>query len=121
MGLMAFSLCSRRDLLLEVLALRQPLTVLKRRRCRPRLTTADRVFWMMLRRFWSGWKRTLVIVQPDTVVGWHRTGFKLYWTWCSQHKTRAGRKRVSRELRELIFRIVGENPRWGARRVYMGS
>ncbi len=118
MGLMACSLCSRRDLLLEVLALRQQLTVLKGRRCQPRLTTLDRVFWVMLRRFWSGWKRTLVIVQPDTVVGWHRTGFKLYWTWRSRHKTRAGRKCVSRELRELIFRMVGENPRWGAPRIH---
>ena len=65
MGLIACSLCSRRDLLLEILALRQQLTVLKGRRCQPRLTTPDRVFWVMLRRFWSGWKRTLVIVQPE--------------------------------------------------------
>ena len=67
---------------------------------------------------WSGWKRTLVIVQPDTVVRWHRAGFKLYWTWRSWHKTRAGRKPVSRELRELIFRIVAENPTWGAPRIH---
>ena len=118
MGLIAWSLCSRRDLLLEILALRQQLTVLQARHPRPRLTTPDRVFWAMLRRFWSGWKRTLMIVQRETVVAWHRAGFKLYWTWRSRHKTRAGRKCVSRELRELIFRMVAENPTWGAPRIH---
>ena len=72
----------------------------------------------MLRRFWSGWKRPLVIFQPDTIVGWHRAGFKLYWTWRSRHKSRPGRKPVSRELRELIFRMVAENPTWGAPRIH---
>ena len=118
MGLVACSLCSRRDLLLEILALRQQLTVLQARHPRPRLTPPDRAFWVMLRRFWSGWKRTLVIVQPETVVRWHRAGFKLYWTWRSRHKTRVGRKCVSRELRDLIFRMVGENSRWGAPRIH---
>ena len=118
MGLVAGSLCSRQELLLEILALRQQLAVLKGQRCRPRLTTPDRVFWVMLRRFWSGWKRTLVIVRPETVVAWHRAGFKLYWTWRSRHKTRAGRKCVSKELRELIFRMVTENPTWGAPRIH---
>jgi hypothetical protein len=120
MGLIARGLCSRREWLLEILALRQQLAVLKGRRCGPRLTTLDRVFWVMLRRFWSGWKRTLVIVQPDTVVRWHRAGFKLYWTWRSQHKTRAGRKCVSRELHELIFRMVRITRR-GERRVFRES
>jgi len=118
MGLIACSLCSRRDLLLEILALRQQLTVLQARHPRPRLATADRVFWVMLRRFWSGWKRTLVIVQPETVVRWHRAGFKLYWTWRSRHKARPGRKCVSRELRELILHMVVENPTWGAPRIH---
>jgi hypothetical protein len=59
-------------------------------------------FWVMLRRFWSGWKRTLFMVQPDTIVGWHLAGFKLYWTWRSPNKTRAGRKCLSRQLRESI-------------------
>jgi hypothetical protein len=65
-----------------------------------------------------GGKRTLVIVQPDTVVRWHRAGFKLYWTWRSRHKTSAGPKCVSRELRELIFRMVAENPTWGSPRIH---
>ena len=117
-GLIVRSLCSRRELLMEILVLRQQLAVFKARRPRPRLTTLDRVFWVMLLRFWSGWKRALVIVQPDTVVRWHRAGFKLYWTWRSRHKTPAGRKCVSRELRELIFRMVAENPTWGAPRIH---
>jgi hypothetical protein len=49
---------------------------------------------------------------------WHRAGFKLYWTWRSRHKARAGRKPVSRELRELIFRMVAENRTWGAPRIH---
>jgi hypothetical protein len=72
----------------------------------------------MLRRSWSGGKRTLVIVQPETVVCCHRAGFKLHWTWCSQHKARTGRKCGSKELRELIFRMVTENPTWGAPRIH---
>jgi hypothetical protein len=58
----------------------------------------------------AGWKRALVIVQPETVVAWHRAGFKLYWTRCSRHKACAGRKCVSKETRELIFPTVAENP-----------
>jgi putative transposase len=117
-GLIACSLCSRRELLLEILALRQQLNVLKAGHSRPRLTAPDRVFWVVLRRFWPGWKRALVIVQPETVVAWHRAGFKLYWTWRSRHKARAGRKCVSKETRELIFRMVAENPSRGAPRIH---
>jgi putative transposase len=116
--LVACSLCSRRELLLEILALRQQLNVFKAGHSRPRLTARDRVFWVVLRRFWPGWKRALVIVQPETVVAWHRAGFKLYWTWRSRHKARAGRKCVSKETRELIFRMVAENPSWGAPRIH---
>ena len=72
----------------------------------------------MLRRIWSGWKQALILVRPETVVRWHRAGFKLYWTWLSRHQARAGRKCVSRELRELIFRMVAENSTWGAPRIH---
>ena len=109
---------SRRDLLLENLALRQQLAVLKRRHSHPRLAVTDRLFWVMLRQFWSGWRQALILVQPETVVRWHRAGFGLYWTWLSRHRVRAGRKCVSKELRELIFRMVGENPTWGAPRIH---
>ena len=109
---------SRRDLLLENLALRQQLAVLKRRHSHPRLAVTDRLFWVILRRFWSGWRQALILVQPETVVRWHRAGFRLYWTWLSRHGVRAGRKCVSKELRELIFRMVAENPTWGAPRIH---
>jgi len=60
----------------------------------------------------------LILVQPETVVRWHRAGFKLYWTWLSRHRKCAGRKCVNKELRELIFRMVAENPTWGAPRIH---
>jgi transposase InsO family protein len=109
---------SRRDLLLENLALRQQLAVLKERHPQPRFSTSDKLFWVILRRLWTGWKRPLVAVQPETVVRWHRAGFKLYWTWLSRHRTRAGRKCINKELRDLIFRMVAENPTWGAPRIH---
>jgi hypothetical protein len=80
----------------------------------PRVAVADKLFRVLLRRFWPGWKQALIFVQPETVVRWHRAGFKLYWEWLSRHRTRAGRKCISIELRELIFRMVAENPTWGA-------
>ena len=112
------SLRSRRDLPLENLALRQQLGVLKRRRPQPRFAHSDKFFWVILRRLWPGWKQALVLVQPETVIRWHRAGFRLYWTWLSQHRSRAGRKCVSGELREIIFRMVAENKTWGAPRIH---
>lgn len=109
---------SRRELLLENLALRQQLTVLKQRHPQPRFAIPDKLFWVMLRRLWYSWKCALVLVRPETVVRWHRTGFNLYWKWLSRHRTGAGRRCVSRELRELIFRMVTENPTWGAPRIH---
>ena len=108
---------SRHDLLLENLALRQRLAVLKRKRPQPRLTAADKLFWVMLR-LWPGWKQALILVHPETVVRWHRAGFRLYWAWLSRHRNRSGRKCVGKELRELIFRMVAENPTWGAPRIH---
>lgn len=100
---------SRRDLLLENLALRQQLGTMTQRQSRPHLATTDRIF-----RFWTGWKGALVIVQPETVIRWHRTGFKLYWKWLSRKPSVVGRKPTSKEVRELIFRMVAENRSWGA-------
>jgi putative transposase len=108
----------RRDLLLENLALRQQLAVLKGRCPRARLTVTDKWFWVMLRRLWPGWRQALMLVRPETVVRWHRAGFKLYWQWLSRHQSSAGRGCVSKELRQLIFRMVAENPTWGAPRIH---
>jgi hypothetical protein len=109
---------SRRDLLLENLALRQQLSVLRERRPVPQLPAPDKLFWVILRRHWPGWKHALVLVQPETVVRWHRAGFKLYWKWLSRHRSRAGRRCVNKELRDLIFRMVAENQTWGAPRIH---
>ena len=68
---------SRSDMALEILALRQQVAVLKRKRPRPPVRSLDRLFWTLLRRCWSRWAEVLVIVKPSTVVGWHRTGFRL--------------------------------------------
>jgi len=110
--------CSRRDLLLENLALRQQVALLKLRRPRPRFTASDRLFCIILRRLWHGWKQALLLVQPDTVVRWYRAGFKAYWTWLSRHRVCLGRKRISLKLRQPIFRMVVENPTWAAPRIH---
>ena len=112
------SLYTRRDLLLENLALRQQLGALTRRHPQIRLAASDKLLWVILRRLWPRWKQALILVRPETVVGWHRAGFKLYWTWLSRHHSAAGRRCVSKELRQLIFRMVAENPTWGAPRIH---
>ena len=99
---------SRSDMALEILALRQQLAVLKRQRSRPPLNSGDRFFWTTLRRLWPGWTDVLLIVQPETVVRWHRAGFRLYWRWRS--RPRGGRPRIIQELRDLIGRLAQENP-----------
>ena len=107
---------SRADIALEVLALRQQIGVLKRKRPRPQLRPLDRLFWTVLRSTWSHWRDALVIVKPETVVGWHRAGFRLYWRWKS--RLRGGRPRITPELRALIRRLAQENISWGAPRIH---
>ena len=95
---------SRSDTALEVLALRQQIAVLKRKRPRPQLNALDRLFWTILRRCWPRWTDILVLVKPDTVIGWHRTGFRLYWRWRS--RPRSGRPKIIEEIRALIQRLA---------------
>ena len=104
--------------MLENLALRQQLLSLHAKRPRPRLGSLDKVFWVALRKLWSGWKKPPLLVTPETVVRWHRTGFRLYWSWLSRTRHAAGRKPLSREVRDLIFRMLAENPTWGAPRIH---
>lgn len=107
---------SRLELMVENLALRQQLAVFKHQHCRPRLRPADRIFWVFLRRAWRNWTNALIVVKPDTVVGWQRKGFRLFWRLRSRAK-RVGRPRIPRELRELIGRMARENG-WGAPRIH---
>ncbi|OFW66495.1 MAG: hypothetical protein A2Y74_01875 [Actinobacteria bacterium RBG_13_63_9] len=107
---------SRCDVALENLALRQQLVVLTRSSRRPRLTRTDRLFWLWLSRAWPRWRSALVIVQPDTVVRWHRAGWRRHWAWKSRRRG-PGRPRLSPELRLLIQRLAHENPRWGSIRI----
>ena len=98
--------------------MRQQLAALARRNPQPRLAQSDRLFWVALRRLWPEWRQALVLVQPETVVRWHRVGFERYWKWLSRKYTVVGRTPTSREVRELIFRLVAENRTWGAPRIH---
>jgi putative transposase len=111
------ALRSRRELALENLGLRHQLDVLKRGARRPRLTSADRALWVILSRLWTDWRKQLLIVQPETVVRWHRKGFRLYWRWKSRPRW-MGRPRVPHELRNLIRSMSQANPVWGAPRIH---
>ncbi len=90
---------SRRDLALENLALRQQLAVLKTKKPRPRLRPSDRILWLLLRRIWPGWQEALIVVKPETVIHWHRQGFRTYWRWKSR-AVRSGRPRADPEARQ---------------------
>jgi putative transposase len=107
---------SRRDLVLENLALRQQLSTLASRQ-RPSIRPSDRVFWVTLRRLWSRWKDVLLIVQPETVVRWHRSGFRLYWARLARRNRPPGRPPLPPEVRNLVRRMAVENG-WGATRIH---
>ena len=108
---------SRYSLGLEILALRQQLRVLKRKHPRPRLRVEDRIFWILLRRLWPKWSKVLVVVKPETVAAWHRTGFRLFWRIRSRPKS-AGRPLINAEVRAFMRRMAEENPGWGAPRIH---
>jgi transposase InsO family protein len=108
-------LVPRAVLAAENLALRQQLAILQVSAKRPRLRRRDRIFWVWLSRLWSGWRPCLMIVKPETVVCWHREGFKLYWRWKSRKKT--GRPKTEAEIRKLIRQMARQNPLWGAPRI----
>ena len=97
----------------EILFLRKQLAFYQEHQIRPRrLTDAARFSLAFWSRFFE-WKEALVIVKPETLIGWHRKGFKLFWKW----KCRVGRPRLPGNIRQLIVRMVRENPTWGEERV----
>ncbi len=104
------------ELAVENLALGQQLAALQHRSKRPRLRKRDRIFWVWLARFWSNLRSALLIVQPETVLRWHKQGFKLYWRWKSRSR-KAGRPRIDAEIRKLIRRMSRDNPLWGTPRI----
>ncbi|MCA9551710.1 MAG: integrase core domain-containing protein [Myxococcales bacterium] len=107
-------LLPRAELLAENLALRQQLAILKQSSPRPSLRASDRYFWNALSRLWPGWRRVLVVVQPQTVIRWHRMGFRAYW----RRRSKAGRPATRTGLRAHNRRMASENPTWGAPRIH---
>ncbi len=108
---------SKSLLVAENLCLRQQLVVLKRRQARPWIRYADRRFWVLVCGWFSNWRDYLVIVKPDTVVRWHRIGWKAHWRRRSRRLGKAGRKPIGPETRRLIRRMAQENPLSGQRRI----
>jgi len=108
-------LVGRAALAAENLALRQQLAIFKAKAPRPKLRWRDRLFWVCLSRLWSGWRSALAIVKPETVLRWHRWGFRLFWRWKSGGHP--GRPAITAEVRALIRRLGAENPLWGVPRI----
>src|ERR1700675_3191111 len=113
------SICrSRAALQVENVALRHQIGVLQRSsRKRPKLTPADRLWWVWLSRIWRDWRSALAIIKPETVLAWHRAGFRLFWTW-KVRRGQPGRPLISSEVRDLIRKMCRENPCWGAPRIH---
>ena len=112
---------TRAALQTEVFALRHQLSVLQ---CsnhgrRIRLRATDRVLWVWLSRSWNDWRSALLLVKPETVIAWHRKGFRLYW----RRKSRCceGRPTVPAEIRDIIRQMSLANPRWRDPRIHGNS
>jgi len=108
---------SRRQLLLENLALRQQVTMLRKSVKRPRATVADKLFWILFSRYVDGWRTVLHGLHPDTVVRWHRQSFRFYWRWKSRGP-KPGRPAIDGGLRKLIREMQAINRGWGAPRIH---
>jgi hypothetical protein len=102
---------SRTALALENAALRQQLAAYQRTRNRTRLRREDRIFWVLLRRLWPEWSRALIVVKPETVIAWHRRGFKILWR--KKRRPSIGRPRIPRQHIAFIQRISTDHPDWG--------
>ncbi len=117
LGALRAALRARTDLTLENLALRQQLALLRRRSKRPQFGRLDRLLWVWLSNQWAGWREALHLVRPETVVRWHRQGFRAFWTWKSR-RGRVGRPPVGLELADLVRTMALANPLWGAPRIH---
>src|ERR1700726_3168008 len=101
----------------EIVLLRHQLSVLRQRvPSRPKLTVADRLLFVWLYRLFPSVLNAVTIIQPETVIRWHRTGFRLYWRWKS--RSQGGRPRIPGEIRRLIREISLANRLWGAPRIH---
>jgi len=107
----------RQALFLENVALRQQLATYKQIGRRPRIRTADRVFWIWISKLWNNWRTPLIIVKPQTVIRWHRQGFRLYWRRKSTAK-KIGRPTISRRHIDFIRRMSRDYPRWGEDKIF---
>jgi hypothetical protein len=108
----------RQDLVLENLLLRHQITVLTRptrRRSHARLRLWDKLLWVIVRRFCAGWREHLSIVTPETVVRWHRQGWRLFWRWKS--RSQGGRPHLGAEVQDLIATMSRDNRLWGSERI----
>lgn len=103
------------NLAAENIALRHQLAIMKRTNKRPKIRMTDWRFWVLLSRIWHPWRKSLVNVKPETVVRWHRKGFKLFYAFKSKS---SGRPRISREIRDLVKKMAGAHPSWGAPRIH---
>ncbi len=117
LGTLRAGLKARSDLVLENLALRQQLALLRHRSRRHRFSFLDRAFWVWLSQRWTGWRGALHIVRPETVIRWHRQGFRAFWTWKSR-RGRSGRPSVGSEVVQLVRTMALANPLWGAPRIH---
>jgi putative transposase len=112
---------SKNELAAEIIALRSQLALYKLRQekgiiPKPQCTPGFRLVWVLLMKTFAGWKDALCIVKPETVIGWHRAGFRMYWRYKSRR--RHGRPAVSVEMRKLIKKINSENPLWSPERIH---
>src|ERR1700694_1840962 len=117
LGILASPFKSKRRLEAENAALRHQLIVLRRKlRGRVRLTHSDVWFFIPLYRWFPSILNAITIIQPETLVRWHRTGFRYYWRWKS--RSLGGRPQIDTDLRALIRRMSIENLLWGAPRIH---
>src|SRR5437879_2191119 len=107
----------RAALQLENLALRHQPGVLHRSVKKPKLTPLDRLLWAWLCGVWADWRSALIVVKPETVIAWHRKGFRLFWTW-KVRDGQPGRPSVPKDVRDLIRLMSRANPTWGAPRIH---